>query len=352
MRNVICCWCNGDSTSFENHVPLLFVGERNLKLGFKNDIDILFLHGYELLNENYRSALKGIGYELSDAQKIFLDLDKKYDKLEMFGSYEKKCFLRWLVISQYFCGEHITHYDGDVIFNEDPRILRQALSGKTFVLQGCPALTCISDQTWFLQYQEQLALFSADIKGYSEKAWMEREGWESSHQQKWAGSRCRRIISSDQDFISHLIHTDRIIQDRPYEVLKDLDSYIFFENPLYIGGYTPYRKERPFKYVRKSGIDYLNEKRVALWHMQSDFNYYLGKFIFRKKTLKRTGIIPGRLRNHLEGRSMEDYLFLMFNKISGGRNSSRLAVYKYFFEESDLGEVLTDKVWWDTGVFI
>src|SRR5262249_32292468 len=152
------------------------------------------------------------------------------------------------------------HYDGDVVFNEDPDVVANLLHGKTFVLQGCPALTSISDHGWFDQYREQLDRFTNDVRGYSELAWTERDGWETSEREKWAGQRFRRTISSDQDLLSHLIHTDRIVQHKPSVILNDLQSYMLFENPLYLHGYD--NNLRHAKYERISGIDHIDGKRV------------------------------------------------------------------------------------------
>src|SRR5215510_3303237 len=144
MRNVICCWCSNNVDGFESHVPLYFSGKRNRKLGFKSTIDTLFFSGHELLNESYKRCLEDVGYRIHDVSGIYRGLAERYSTLDQFGDYEKKCFLRWLVVSSYFPREPIVHYDGDIVFNEDPNAISCLLRGKTFVLQGCPALTAIS----------------------------------------------------------------------------------------------------------------------------------------------------------------------------------------------------------------
>ncbi len=347
MRNVICYWCGKNSDDFEKHVPLLFSGKRNLKLGFRNNIDILFLAGYDQLSERYRQDLSDTGYELHDVSSIYRDLEMKYPALNEFGEYEKKCFLRWPVISSYFPGESIIHYDGDILFNEDPEVIGRLLQGKTFVAQGCPALASISDQAWFTQYREQLDLFANDIRRYSERAWAERTGWEASELGKWAGQRFRQTISSDQDLLSHLIHTDRIVQDRPAEVLQSLDAYILFENPMYLHGYE--NDLHRATYERRDGIDYINGRRVLIWHMQSHFNEYLDKFMFKRKCLGRGS---KRLSNDLEKKDVIYYLHDFFVRYLRGKANSRLDVYRYFFEGDDFSEVLTDKTWWQAGTFV
>ncbi len=226
MKNFIVAWCKTNSEDFESNVPLHFVGKRNLKLGFKNNINILFLGGYKLLGDQYKKSLIDLGFSLFDCSDIFSGFDKKYFQLDRFGDYEKKCFLRWLVIKKFFSGEKIVHYDGDIVFNQDPAVIEKLVKNKTFILQGCPAFTVISDLDWFKQYEEQLNLFVRDIEGYSKNAWEERKGWEVTFKTRWAGSRFREIIWSDQDFLSHLLHTGRIKQDSVESVLLDFSDYI------------------------------------------------------------------------------------------------------------------------------
>ena len=346
MRNLICCWCNGDSETFENQVPLSFSGNRNTKLGFDNRIDILFLSGFERLTEAYKEELQDTGYRLHDVGGIYREFANRFSQLDRFGDYEKRCFLRWPIIASYFPGEPIVHYDGDIVFNEDPAVLARLLKHRTFVLQGCPALTVISDEAWFARYQEQLNLFVNDIEGYSQRAWKERSGWEVSEMGKWAGQRNREIISSDQDLLSHLIHTDRILQDAPSEVMRVLQSYTVFENPLYL--HYDDKTIRNATYKRIAGIDYIDGRRVLLWHMQSDFIRYLSTFVFMKKYVRWARM---RTSNPIEKAGIDTRLHSFFIRRLNGKPDTRRSLYKYFFESGDFRDVLTGRTWWQEGVF-
>lgn len=352
MKNIIVAWCNSSENDFENFVPLNFVGERNLKLGFSNDMHVLFLNGINNLTVAYKKKLSDLGYHLHDCSHIYQKFDEKYNKLSRFGDYEKKCFLRWLVIDEYFRGEQIIHYDGDIVFNEDVAVIQKLLNGFTFVLQGCPAFTCISDLSWFESYKSELDKFIDDIQGYSAKAWQERTGWEVTFRTRWSGSRFREIITSDQDFLSHLMHTGRIVQDSVEKILLVLNDYIVFQNPLYIHMYDdnfPY-----LKCIRENGIDYFlckredgkichYKKRVLFWHMQSGFNFYLAKFIFRKKFLwwLPIGRLPLLGYEHCINKKFKRFLKFYL----------RLNVYDYFLNKYDFSGIMRDKVWWKRGIF-
>jgi len=312
LRNVIVLFFKTDEKIFESQIPLQFSGKRNKNLGFENNIDLLFLSGYQGLSKQYRESLKSYGYILHDASKIYEELDKKYSKLNCFSQYDKKCFLRWLVIEEYFSGERAIHYDGDIVFNEDPEIIEKKVLGKTFVLQGCPAFTVISDNSWFKDYRKYLDEFDNISK-----------------------------FVNDQGFIVQLINKKLLPQNSFENVLRD---YAVFENPLW-----PRRGNNldVYSYERISGIDYFNDKKVLFWHMQNNFNFYLIRFILRRKFLK---IFRGRLSLDANKSTFENYLinkiYNMFDKYH-----SRLFVYNYFFKSHDLSCILNNKVWWQPGVF-
>ena len=48
-------------------------------------------------------------------------------------------------------------------------VIQKLLQGFTFVLQGCPAFTCISDLSWFDLYKRELDEFIKDIEIKSNK---------------------------------------------------------------------------------------------------------------------------------------------------------------------------------------
>ncbi len=355
MKSVIIAWCNTDTHGFESHVPLKFVGQRNKKLGFSNDIHVLFLDGFLRLNDSYKTELTHLGYTLHDVAPVYQALAQKYVQLDQFGDYEKKCFLRWPAIEQYFPGEAIIHYDGDIVFNEDPAVIARLVASKTFVLQGCPAFTVVHDRVWFEQYRQQLDLFVKDINGYSKCAWQKRVGWEITFKTRWAGSRFREIITSDQDFISHLIHTGQIIQTPVEEVMLCLQDYIYFENPLFPHMYDD---NFPYRYKRENGIDFFEatridgqpvaiRKRVLFWHMQSCFNFYLSKFILRRMLL--WPLLLTRLSFNVSSCGLEEKLNKFLRRFL--HHTNRLSVYRYFFEKKDFSGIFRACTWWKKGIF-
>jgi hypothetical protein len=127
--------------------------------------------------------------------------------------------------------------------------------------------------------------------------------------------------------------------------MPGLNSYLVFENPLYLHRYDELRRA---KYRRVSGIDYIDEKRVLMWHMQSDFTRYLSKFVFMKKYL---GWAHMRTTNHIDKTGLDTRLHNFFIRRLHGKPRTRLSVYKYFFEDHDFSDVLTGRAWWQQGAF-
>jgi hypothetical protein len=356
MKNVIVVWSYADDKEFEAKVPLHFVGQRNQNLGFKARLDVVFLDGMGWLSPHYRAVLGDLGYVVHDASALFSQYAKKYEQLSRFGDYEKKCFLRWLVIRDLFAGEPLIHYDGDIIFNEDPKVIAQKVTGKTFVLQGCPAFTSIFDNVWFDQYVAQLNDFVADMQGYSLRAWQTRCGWETSFTTQWSGSRFRPLISSDQDLLSHLVHTGGIKQDAVEEIMHAFDDYIVFQNPLL---FHMYNFHIPYTYMRENGVDFCSyvradganliyKKKILLWHMQSCFNFYASKCLLLQKLSPFSYFM--RVKFNPSGSLPLDIMNKKIARIS--HHTDRLSVYQYFFQTHDFSCLMNGRAWWKKGVFV
>ena len=344
-RNVTFGWINTTSRISENNIPTAWIGKRNLKLGSKNDIVIIVLEGFENYDKNYTNALENVGYTLINATDIFQFFSKKYSILSRFGEYEKKCFLRWLVLEHLYGDEPIIHYDGDIIFNETPENLQKRFERLTFVLQGCPAVVSLNTHEWYDRYCRKLDLFVNNIEKYSADAWERRIGWEDSWKNNWAGSRYRKIITSDQDLISHLIHVHDLPQECPANILKKNNDLIFFENPLYF--FTHNMESIPFVYKRKGLIDYFNDHKVAFWHLQGYFKEYLERAYFWNYLLKRKIRISNILERTRQSRIQKFKDFCLYHmSISFTYKYSRLTICQLFFDHYDMSQVFAPDCFW------
>lgn len=342
MKNVICIW-QPEQKKLETVLPLLWQAKKNLQRGSSNPITLIFLSETKGIPPIYLTKLQEVGYEVTDAAKVYQQLAKTYQELDRFGDYEKKCFLRWLVLKELYLGEKIIHYDADVVFNVSPEAIAQEVTDFTFVLQGCPAFTVINQASWLKDYAKQLHNFVKDIENYSQKAWQARKGWQHSQQTKWAGSRFRPVISSDQDLLSHLIHTDQIYQDKPQQIVRK-SRLFFMENPLY--PHLAFPSKVPIRYQRRLKLDYFNQQPLAFWHMQTDFMVYLNRFL-RRGWLNAVS----KCSNQVEEPVSETRVLNLIHNLLGKSYLSRKEIYQLFFEKSDFSSVYNQQSFWRAKTF-
>ena len=358
----ISAWINEhqDASLLEESVPLLFSAKRLRALGSKAEVTVLFLAGYDRLPATYVADLERSGLHVLDFAGEIRKLEADYSPLSRFGSYEQMCFLRWLALDRHLEAERVTgqvfHVDGDVVLGVTPEQIAGECAGRTFVLQGCPAFTAVADRDWFRSYEEQLQRFSHDIDGYSATAWGERDGWRVSHLAKWAGSRNRRTISSDQDLMSHLIHTGRIPQSDPVELARGSRLY-WMENPLYLHSHAQMQLGKTTSISFRSDGErcYVDGKQVALWHFQGYFVRYLNQV----EALRRIGW-PLRVPNDLESSRIRKPLAAA-TRLGSLRSPARAraAVYRSLREinpgrtgaQMSLADVFNRRTYWKSGVF-
>jgi hypothetical protein len=355
MVNVILMYCNGDEADFERTIPLLFVGERNRSLGYSNDIQVLFTYGYDRLRPSYVARLRDLGFAVHDVSALYQQIEKRFPGLTALSPHHRHTFLRWPLLDEFLAGAPLVHYDGDIVPNEDPARIASLLDGRTFVLQGCPALTAVSDPAWLEAYESHLQEFARDVGGYSERAWRERDGWEITFRTRWAGSRSGPVFRHDQDLLSHLIHTGRIQQAPVEDVMTQLREYAVFENPLFV---DTFELSLPLTYLRENGVDYFSytdmqdnerrRKRVLMWHMQGLFAFYLSKYLLRRRLVGPLAS-SARIGLDLESASFEDRLNRQAARMF--RHTTRLHLYEHFFDKSDFAGVLRNRTWWRPGVF-
>ena len=285
--NIIVIWYDPSMGSLEEHIPLLWNGKRNSRLGSNNDLTLVFLDGISSLEKSYLDELQDVGYQLVDASKIYDTLDVKYKNLDIFGDYEKHCFLRWLVLAELFPSQPLIHYDGDIVCNISPEKISKMVKGKTFVLDGCPAFTVISESKWLSIYQQELNKLVKNPAEYG---------------LDWKGTKYRKNIGSDQDLIDYLVQKKLLPQD-PLPTSR----YSFVENPLTIIHSKP--------------------SNLAFWHMQTDYIHYLNlRYMLAPYGL--SSLAPNPLTT---SPILLKFIYLL-GRIAGRGYLSRLQIYQYVFD--------------------
>lgn len=286
LKSVIVVWYEESNVSLEEQIPLLWIAKRNKTLGSANPITLIFLEGMNKLAPVYLQELNRVGYDLIDAEGLYQKLANRFQALDKFGQYEKYCFLRWLVLKRLFPATPIIHYDGDIVWNVKPEYLAKLVAGKTFVFDGGPAFTAISDKKWLEVYERELNKLVRDPELYA---------------LDWQGTQYRKRIGSDQDLIDYLLQKKLVPQDK-----LPKSSYEFNENPLTLINQTP--------------------PKLAFWHMQTDFVHYLNlKYMLASYGLSRWA--PNPLRTP----KIVLRAIYALGRMAGRGYQSRRQIYNYFF---------------------
>lgn len=270
-------WATGDECIFEESIPLLWHGEYLARQGWTNGIKLGFLEGIELLSADYRSKLEHLGYELIDCSTHIAACLQEYPALKTYKKTHRYWFLRWNVLDALTAdleGENtVVHLDADVVLMADPAELYQDVMGKTFVLQGCPVMTVISDREWFSVWRTELSAFLRAPEAYAQGALFLKE-----HPVRDPRESCNGLFYvpgrfHDQDMLEYLIAAGRLPQARTAEVYDS--KFYWMQNPLLPGEWHEEQTDgAPRKVIEMDGVARVGNKRVAMYHFQKDFSKY------------------------------------------------------------------------------
>lgn len=102
----------------------------------------------------------------------------------------------------------------------------------------------------------------------------------------------------------------------------------------------------PLKYERCDGVDYIGGRKVAFWHLQSDFCDYLGYAAFRNQ-IGNHGRVPW-----VRTRRPASYSAYRVVKKSISAYTRGRLIRKFFADGRDPGFLFNDKRFWQKGVFV
>ena len=142
---------------------------------------ILLINDVNKLPEDYYLLLNSLDVKIVNVDQMTSIITSGYPALASLNFYEMACFVRWLFIERYLRqyderAKDVLIVDGDVLFLVSPGLLRQAFSGRTFVLQGCPAITFLSEPLeWLDEYLQSFGVFGRSPKAVSEALAIDKE---------------------------------------------------------------------------------------------------------------------------------------------------------------------------------
>jgi len=228
-------WCTKDEVLFRSKIPLELLGESLVRYKSSFSIKVIVMEGYCKLSLDYLHKLNSLGFEILDYEETFNEVLERFPNLNAFYShYERNCFLRWVVFKEIIKSEpnikQFWHLDSDVILHTSLDEISSDTAGKTFMLEGCPVLTSVSDFDWFTTYETELFKLENDIIGYSQKAASIKDFCQKNDFLLCNQSLYRNPVGSDQDLLEYLISSKTIKQDESSVIFNS--SFYFTQNPL------------------------------------------------------------------------------------------------------------------------
>ncbi len=276
-------WTRSRERELEQAVPLLWHGQHIRRMGWSNEIVLVFLEGLNLLSDNYRKQLLSLGYRLVDGQELANDLVRSsYPELSTMPATWKYWFLRWNVLHilarEQGGNRQVIHLDGDVVLMADPQELERDVAGKTFVLQGCPAFTSITRSDWFDIWESELRLFLQNRPEYIARAMTQKENPPRPSREFCNVCAYTPKWFQDQDLLEFLIATGRLPQARSAEVFDS--RFYWIQNPLFPGEWFDEQMGDGLRrVVENEKCAYVGHKQIPFVHFQSSFTQYCYRWL-------------------------------------------------------------------------
>ena len=194
-------------------------------------------------------------------------------------------FLRWLLVQRVFGGEPVLCYDGDVIHNVPLAELAGAFAGITRTATST-CFAAISDPEWFNAWRRNLSYLESDTSGFLER-----------YLPTLSYGFDQFVSTPEEYFAKFLIEAGELPQqDLPPsfplwvipqpQTLPRLFNFVRSPGSEYI--------PTPMRYARVAGIDMINDRPVAFWHMQKPFMSQLSALAMMSQhsKLARPDVIP------------------------------------------------------------
>ena len=361
MRYVVSVWNKiGNWRKFESEVPLLFNARRKKRLGIRHPTDLLILSGYDTFDPEYLSLLDDAGYIIHDVGKEATRYREKLSNLvsayESWYRIQYYGLIRFLIIGDMFRGEHVFAADSDIIGNATFDDLARSSEGKTFQTAQSSCFISINDDKWHDDYRTHLFAMNDDPHEFVRRHFA-YEKPETYLDPKVAGG-------TDQAFLGHLARAG-MIRDDVFPFYTQHCDLVWFPNWMHVGVAAD---ALPWRYTRRNGVDYMNDKKVAFSHMSNDTCFHFGFFVMLRHVLglQDVGRLPvpyhGMDDAHADPRLKAMYSYVR-TELEIQRNKTadvaslnhdpmlRQHVLAYFYEMNDFSQIFNGRRWWQPGVF-
>src|SRR4051812_29602686 len=159
MKSTMVLWLYS-AEQYRNNTPINEIAEHAAQNGFNDeDVDVLCLHGFEFIPAEDIARLKQRRFFLHDATALYTSIAQRYPNLrKLYPNHFFECFLRWIVLKEFYRGSPIVAWDADIFFNEKVSRVHGEFAGSTFT-SSSTCLVALHDSRWLEVYEEQLNAF-------------------------------------------------------------------------------------------------------------------------------------------------------------------------------------------------
>jgi hypothetical protein len=202
-----------------------------------------------------------------------------YSEVARLPAYFAYTYLRWILLER-LLGHGVVNLpliliDGDIVFNVDPAELEAEAAGKTFLLQGNPCFSAISDSAWFTVYARELQAYSRNPDSFRSIVEGIKKNPARPEREYCNAMEFSFPFRHEQDLQQFLIAAGHLPQDTAEKVLSS-SAFYWAENPLYPGAWAAEQGMAPANclVVERDRTLFVGERRLSFIHYQNDFAWY------------------------------------------------------------------------------
>jgi len=276
-KHVIAAWSLADRP-YEYGLGLVENAEHTASNNFAegSEVHVLLLRNEHPFSDDYLGRVRDSNFIIHDLSRDYQKYEKDYAWLKQLHPNHFDMFMRWILIDDFFQGEPLNAYDADIIFSTPLSKFSKAIEDYTFN----PSSTCFlsaKDRVWFEAYRKELEQMKA-----SPEAFYEPFGGLTDNV---------RFVNSEERLAHLLMETGRL----PYEHVGLTTPYVFIPNPKLLPSLKWFADvpngdgmlSTPVRFCREGNIYYLNDKVIPFWHLQRDFQQFVGQTVFMRNYLEK-----------------------------------------------------------------
>lgn len=227
-------------------------------------------------------------YDVTFETPLFEEISREYlsitNGFDGLYSVFPFAFFRWILIDRLFCGDPVLCYDGDIVHNVGLDDLSQAFEGLTRTATST-AFAAISDRQWFSIWAENLKQFDRNSGGFL-----------GAHLPRLKHG-IRQFRHSPEEYFAKFLIDSGVL---PNDELPDEFKYWLVPQPQNLPRLNNFVETKthaeipyPMAYSRDDGVDSINSRPVAFWHMQKPFMSQLSCLAMFREVV--THLDPGKI---------------------------------------------------------